>query len=198
MTSNTAMVQNLVERNVIRSEEVERAFRNVKRAKFVPEDQRINSYRDTALRLKEGATISAPHMVAISTELLEVGKGSRVLEIGSGSGYQLAILAELTDGEVIGVEIDPELAHESRKRLSGYGNVTVKQGVGLEPVEGGFDRILYSCAIDGLSEPRQRLKDGGIIVAPVWEDDKQILKRLKNDLVEDHAKVRFVDYREES
>lgn len=196
MNSNDELVDYLVNRNIIRTGRVERAFRDTDRGDFVPEDLWEKAYLDTPLPLGFGATISAPHIVAEATQLLEVRPDSRVLEIGSGSGYQLAIISYLTDAEVIGVEIEPELVERSRKNLEGLENVEVVLGEGLEPVEGVFDRILYSCAIDSLLESREYLANGGIIVAPVRDEKGQRLKRLKNGVIETHARVRFVDYRD--
>ncbi|MFB6208025.1 MAG: protein-L-isoaspartate O-methyltransferase [Candidatus Nanohaloarchaea archaeon] len=115
METNDGLVDKLVERGHIESEKIEEAFRNVDRADFVPEKYRDNAYTDTPLPITGGATISAPHMVAMNTELLNVKEEDRVIEIGSGSGYQLAILSHLTDGEVIGVEIIEELVRKSRE-----------------------------------------------------------------------------------
>lgn len=196
LESNDELVDFLVRMNHIESERVEEAFRNVDRKKFVPEDKQGQAYLDTPLPIAGGATISAPHMVAMNTELLEVEEDNRVVEVGSGSGYQVAILSELAD-EVHGVEIITELVDKSRERLEDRDNVEIHEGSGLEPVEGKFDRILYSCAIDSLDRGRKRLREDGIIVAPVNADRGQILKKLKNGEVEEHGHVRFVPFVED-
>ncbi len=193
MDSNDAMVDYLRANGRIETDRVEEAFRNVERADYVPENYRDQAYQDHAVPIGDGATISAPHMVAINTELLEVEEESRVLEIGSGSGYQLAVLSELAR-EVTGVEIKEELVKRSRQALEGRENVRVLHGSGLDAVEGDFDRILYSCAIDSLERAKDRLEEGGIIVAPVSRGRIQRLKRFRDGKTEDHGAVRFVDF----
>ncbi len=197
MKSNDRLVDHLKEQGYIETGEVEEAFRNVDRKKFVPERSRDKAYRDHALPLEEGdSTISAPHMVAINTELLDVGENDSVLEIGSGSGYQLAILSELTSGQVTGVEIEPGLAERSTRKLKGRENVEVIQGEGLKAVDGQFDRILYSCAVESFEDAKAHLSDGGIAVAPVKDGERQVLKRLHGSEITGHGYVRFVPYRE--
>ncbi|MFB6159186.1 MAG: protein-L-isoaspartate O-methyltransferase [Candidatus Nanohalobium sp.] len=199
MNSNSELVDRLVERGHIESGKVEEAFRNVDRAVFVPDRYQDKAYADSPLPIAEEATISAPHMVATNTELLDVDESSTVVEIGSGSGYQLAILSQLTEGKVIGVEIIEELVEKSRERLSERENVTVFKGSGFEPVEDKlgereFDRILYSCAINSLKEAREHLKEDGTAVAPVYGNGAQILKKLDNGEITEHGPVRFVPF----
>lgn len=194
MENNDELVDRLVERGHIESERVEKAFRNVDRSDFVPEKHRNKAYVDTPLPIAGGATISAPHMVAMNTELLDVQKSNRVIEIGSGSGYQLAILSELTGEEVIGIEIITELVEKSRKRLSERQNTRILEGSGFEPVEGKFDRVLYSCAVESLEEARKHLKEQGMAVAPVYANGSQVLKKLENDEITEHGLVRFVPF----
>lgn len=193
MDSNDEMVDALVRHGLIETRRVEAAFRNVDRAKFVPEKFEDKAYEDYPLTLDTGSTISAPHMVAKNTELLAPTEDDRVLEIGSGSGYQLAILSELAD-EVVGVEIIKDLAERSRDALSGRKNVKVLIGNGFEPVQGRFDRILCSCAVEDLEKPKKYLRENGIIVAPVAQDGYQLLKRYRNGKVEDHGAVSFVPF----
>ncbi len=188
--TNDELVDRLVEDGRITSSRVEKAFKNVDRKGFVSDSSR--AYVDRPLRIGENATISAPHMVAINTELLEVAEDSTVLEIGSGSGYQLAILSELTSEKVIGVEINRKLVEESRQRLESRAEVV--HGNGLEAVEGGFDRILFSCGIDSL-DCEERLEEDGIAVAPVKRRFGQVMQRLKNGETTEHGRVRFVECR---
>ncbi|MFB6190623.1 MAG: protein-L-isoaspartate O-methyltransferase, partial [Candidatus Nanohaloarchaea archaeon] len=115
MGSNAEMVERLEERGYVETERVRDAFLAVDRKDFVPRKVREKAYHDRPLSIGEDATISAPHMVAINTELLEVEPGNRVVEVGSGSGYQLAVLSELAK-EVHGVEILEELVEKSRER----------------------------------------------------------------------------------
>ncbi len=193
MDSNDVMVDYLRANGRIETDRVEEAFRSVDRIDFIPENYRGQAYQDHAVPIGEGATISAPHMVAINTELLDVEDGNEVLEIGSGSGYQLAILSELA-ASVTGVEIKEGLVARSRDALEGRENVEVVQGSGMDAVEGDFDRILYSCAIDSMDRAKERLKQGGVIVAPVSRGRVQRLKRFRDGETEDFGAVRFVDF----
>ncbi|MFB6144406.1 MAG: protein-L-isoaspartate O-methyltransferase [Candidatus Nanohaloarchaea archaeon] len=197
METNDELVDYLKEQGYIETEKVEKAFRTVDRKNFVPEGSEEEAYRDHALPLEEGdSTISAPHMVAINTELLDVGENDSVLEVGSGSGYQLAILSELTSDKVTGVEIIPGLAERSARRLENHENVEVIQGEGLKAVEERFDRILYSCAVESFEDAKGHLSDEGIAVAPIQEDGRQVLKKLQDSEITEHGHVRFVPYRE--
>ncbi|MFB6143738.1 MAG: protein-L-isoaspartate O-methyltransferase [Candidatus Nanohaloarchaea archaeon] len=193
MNSNDELVNYLKDRGYIETSKVEEAFRSVNRGDFVDSPY---AYADRALSIGEDATISAPHMVAKNTELLEVEKDSRVLEIGSGSGYQLAILSELAD-EAVGVEIEEELVEKSRRNLEDY-DAEVLHGSGLDPVKGVFDRILYSCAVENFSAAKDYLADNGIILAPVIEADRQLLKKYRNGETTEHVPVRFVEFKEKT
>lgn len=195
MENNDELVDHLKERGRIRTEEVEKAFRKVDRADFVPEQYRERAYWDRALPIGEESTISAPHMVAEATELLEVGKEDRVLEVGSGSGYQAAILSYIAK-EVLGMEIKEELAQKSRKNLQGLENVEIINKGKLEEVEDLFDRILFSCAIESFEAAQRKLKDGGVIVAPIIEGEKQVMKRYRGGEIEDFFRVRYVRFQD--
>lgn len=199
MTGNDALVDSLVERGYIESETVEQAFRRTDRAVFAPEDYRSQAYQDRPLPIGEEATISAPHMVAINTELLEPEDGDRIVEVGSGSGYQVAILADIAE-EVIGVEIEQDLVEDSRESIDelGPGKVEIVQGSGLDPVEGGFDAVLFSCGIsrERFEEAQERLKEDGVLVAPVETRSGQTVKKYKDGEVEDHGAVRFVEFKD--
>jgi protein-L-isoaspartate(D-aspartate) O-methyltransferase len=194
------LVNHLKDGDYIESEQVETAFRSVDRAVFVPEKYSMSAYDDQPLPIGEEATISAPHMVAINTELLEPEPGNRIIEVGSGSGYQAAILAEIGE-EVIGIEINEELVEKSRKSLekAGIENVEIHAGSGLDPVEGEFDRILYSCAIpsEKFENAKDRLTENGILVAPVKQNGSQVVKKFKNGETTEHGKVRFVSFKED-
>jgi protein-L-isoaspartate(D-aspartate) O-methyltransferase len=196
--SSEELADSLVSRKYIESGDVEEAFRNVDRARFVPAGRIDEAYNDCPLPISESATISAPHMVAMNTELLDVRTGDLVLEVGSGSGYQLAIISEITGdrGEVTGVEIDEELLERSTKRLSDRKNVSVLHGSGVAPVEGVFDRILFSCAINSMDPFLSKLKDDGVLVAPVDQGSSQVLKRYERGEVSTHGKVRFVEFQD--
>jgi protein-L-isoaspartate(D-aspartate) O-methyltransferase len=167
------MVREQIEARGIHNTEVLRMMRSTPRHLFVPEDMREYAYSDRPLPIGFGQTISQPYIVALMTELLAPGKTDRVLEIGTGSGYQAAILAG-TAKHVYTIEIVPELAKSARERLAAMGakNVTVRLGDGYKgwPDEAPFDRIILTAAPP---EIPQRLIDqltrGGRLVAPVGD-----------------------------
>ncbi len=194
--SNDDLVDYLVNQRYIEDKRVEKAFRNVDRAVFVPEEFVEDAYTDQPVPIGEEATISAPHMVAINTELLDPQKSDRILEIGSGSGYQLAVLSELS-GTVLGIEISGELVEKSRGHLGSRENIEIFHGSGFEPVEGKFDKILYSCAVESFEEAAEYLKPGGVIVAPILEGSRQVLKRYRDGEITEHSYVSFVRFRDE-
>lgn len=147
------------------------AMGKVPREEFVPTEARDRAYLDGPLPIGEGQTISQPYVVALMTELLAVKPGDRVLEIGTGSGYQAAILAELTS-EVYTIEILPTLAQRAEQTLKrlGYNTVKVKTGDGYLgwPEAAPFDGIIVTCAPTDVPKPLQeQLKDGGRMVIPV-------------------------------
>ena len=147
------------------------AMAAVPREEFVPQAQRPYAYEDRPLPIGQGQTISQPYIVALMTQLLEVQEGHKVLEIGTGSGYQAAILAELTPA-VYTIEIIPELARsagETLRRL-GYASVEVKAGDGYQGWEehAPFDAIIVTCAPEAVPEPlAEQLREGGRMVIPV-------------------------------
>lgn len=184
----------------IRDEGVLRAMRRVLRHLFMPESVRFIAYDDMAVPIGEGQTISQPYMVAIMTELLELTGSEKVLEIGTGSGYQAAILAELA-AEVYTVERIAALADRAQEKLKGLGyeNVRVVVGDGTMGLEekAPFDRIIVTAATPAVPPPLvHQLKEGGIIVAPVGERFSQILlkgRKVKDVLLEEyHTPCAFV------
>lgn len=154
------------------NEDVLRAMRTVPRHKFVPPDYVDQAHEDRPLPIGYGQTISQPRLVARMTQLLELQPGERVLEIGTGSGYQAAILAELGYVEVHTIEIVPELAKSAATRLRnlGYTNVHIKQGDGYFgwAEYAPFDAIIITAAPDHLPSPLvEQLAEGGRIVIPI-------------------------------
>jgi len=150
------------------------AMRAVPRHRFVPDGLRAFAYRDQALPIGHGATISQPAMVLMMTQLLEPRPDHIVLEVGTGSGYQAAILARLTR-RVHSVEIVPELAAGAAARLAGlgYANVAVRAGDGYAgwPEAAPFDRILVTAGTDHVPPPLlDQLRPGGILVLPLGRD----------------------------
>jgi protein-L-isoaspartate(D-aspartate) O-methyltransferase len=167
-----ALVQEAVQRQNLLDENVIHALGSVPRHLFVPEDMVDKAYEDRPLPIGYGQTISQPSLVAWMTELLELEPGDKVLEIGTGSGYQAAILAELGYVDVYSIEIVPELYERSSNLLGqlGYENVQVKQDDGYFGWEeyAPFDAIIVTAAPDHLPSPlAEQLVEGGRIVIPI-------------------------------
>jgi len=164
---------NLVNRKRgIMNEDILRAMRTVPRHKFVPPRYVDQAYEDYALPIGYGQAISQPHLVAQMIQLLELQPAQKVLEIGTGSGYQAAVLAELGYVDVYSIEIVPELAESAVTRLQelGYTNVHIKQGDGYFgwPEFAPFDAIIVTAAPDHLPAPlADQLAEGGRIVIPI-------------------------------
>lgn len=159
------------------------AMLKVERHKFVPDEVKGLAYIDSPLPIGNGQTISQPYIVALMTELLELKGDEKVLEIGTGSGYQAAILAEIAK-EVYTIEILPSLAHSASKRLLqlGYKNIKVKCGDGYKGWEeyAPFDGIIVTCAPDHIPQPLiDQLKVGGRMVIPVGELYQELLLLTK-------------------
>jgi protein-L-isoaspartate(D-aspartate) O-methyltransferase len=165
------MVDRQIRRRGVTDQDVLEAMERVARHEFVPEQQRSMAYADRPLPIGYGQTISQPYIVALMTELLELKNTDRVLEIGTGSGYQAAILAEIV-AEVYSVEIIEALAVESRERLErlGFSNVHTLHADGYFGWEehAPYDAIIVTCAPDHIPQPLvQQLADGGKLVVPV-------------------------------
>ncbi len=165
----------MVERGIIAygivSPEVIAAMRRVPRHEFVPEEYNHLAYENNPLPIGYGQTISQPYIVALMTQELDVEAGDKILEIGTGSGYQAAVLAEL-DIEVFTIEIIEPLAHEAAQRLEelAYGSIHVRNADGYFgwPEEAPFDAIIVTAAPDNIPQPLlQQLKIGGVLVIPV-------------------------------
>jgi len=165
------MVREQIEARGVRQPDILRVMRATPRHLFVPKNVAPYAYEDTALPIGFGATISQPFIVARMTELLAPSSTLRVLEIGTGSGYQAAVLAQLFR-QVYTIEIVPELAQAAERRLAetGYANVTVKEGDGYRgwPAQAPFDRILLTAAPADVPQALfDQLATGGKLVAPV-------------------------------
>lgn len=194
------MVEEQISPRGVTAPRVLAALRTVPRHLFVPESERGNAYADRPLPIGSGQTISQPYIVALMTSLLDVRPGDRILEVGTGSGYQAAVLSRLAR-EVYSVEILESLGNRARRTLSvvGYNNVRVRVGDGYQgwPEEAPFDGIIVTAAPPRVPEPLLRqLKVGGKLVIPVGEgyQDLEVLTR-RADGGFDRAKVlpvRFV------
>jgi len=165
------MVREQIEARGVRNPEVLRAMRQVPRHLYMPETARGVAYRDHPVPIGYGQTISQPYIVGLMTELLDVKPSHRVLEIGTGSGYQAAVLAPLVK-HVYTLEVVGELAKSARAALSAQGveNVSVRHGDGYQgwPEEAPFDRIILTAAPPEVPQALiDQLKPGGKLVAPV-------------------------------
>ena len=163
----------------IRDPRVLALFSRLPRHLFVPEAHRRRSYTDHPLPIGEGQTISQPYIVALMTELLSPGASSKVLEVGTGSGYQTAVLAELS-AAVYSVERIPVLAERASGLLAGlgYANVRIRVGDGSEgwPEFAPFDRILVTASVPSLPKPlTDQLAEGGRLVIPIGSALNQTL-----------------------
>lgn len=166
------MVASTIESRGINSPDVLRAMRGVKRHNFVPDNYISQAYEDHPIPIGYGQTISQPYIVALMTDLLELKEGEKVLEIGTGSGYQAAVLAELGYVDVYSIEIIPELASIAAARLEtqGYESVKVKQADGYYGWTDytPYDAIIVTAAPDHLPALlAQQLRDGGRLVIPI-------------------------------
>ena len=166
-----SMVASQLENRNIRDESTLQAMRKVPRHRFVPKEQQRYAYEDRPLPIGYGQTISQPYMVAFMTEVIKLQKDFKVLEIGTGSGYQAAVLAEIVD-KVYTVEIVPELANQAEKRFEelGYSNVKTIDADGYFGWEefAPFDAIVVTAAAEFIPPPLiSQLKEGGKMVIPV-------------------------------
>lgn len=182
-TMRERMVETQIKARGVKDPRVLAAMLKVERHLFVPRDLHPTAYSDQPLPIGEGQTISQPYIVALMTELLDLKGDEKVLEVGTGSGYQAAILAELAK-EVYTIEIIEKLATSAEKLLLdlGYKNIKVKAGDGYLgwPEATPFDAIIVTCAPDHIPTPlRDQLKEGGRMVIPVGEFTQELKKIVK-------------------
>jgi len=182
------MVRTQIEARGVRDERVLAALREVPRHRFVPEDLAHAAYEDGPLPIGHGQTISQPYIVAVMTELLAPGPDDVVLDVGTGSGYQAAVLARLAR-RVYSIEIVPELAQSARERLDalGYTNVEVITGDGWAGLAAlaPFDGILVAAAPPEVPEALlDQLAEGARLVIPVgqWEQDLRVYERTAHGI----------------
>jgi protein-L-isoaspartate(D-aspartate) O-methyltransferase len=185
-----------IEKRGIHDAGVLRAIHAVPRQEFVPKDLIRFAYEDRPLGIGYGATISQPYIVAAMTQLLEIRNHHRVLEIGTGSGYQAAVLAELA-GRVYSVELILELARTAAEKLwrLGYRNVAVRHGDGYQgwPEHAPYDRIVLTAAPPELPAALiHQLAPGGRLVAPVGDNQDQqliVIEKAANGAI--HRRIVF-------
>jgi protein-L-isoaspartate(D-aspartate) O-methyltransferase len=183
MTSRERMIDEQIRGRDVRDARVLAALARVPREAFVPEGSRHEAYEDHPVPIGHGQTISQPYIVAYMTEALRLHPSHRVLEIGTGCGYQTAVLAELAR-EVYSVEVIPALAADARERLDalGYRNVHINVGDGYNgwPEHAPYDRILVAAAAESVPPALvEQLADTGILVIPVgvWNQELRILQK---------------------
>lgn len=172
--TNEELVQFLISAGFLKSSRIIAAFRRVDRAHFTLPSQKESAYVDYPLPLFRAQTISAPSVVAIMTEALGLKEGAKVLEVGTGSGYQAAILSEIVGpkGKVVTVEIVPELFDYAKNKIAELGqkNVVLVPGDGSKGCEkeAPFDAIIATCGAPSVPEPLfAQLKEGGKMAIPV-------------------------------
>jgi len=196
------MVRWQIEKRGVRDKAVIKAMRTVPRHELVPPSEEDEAYSDHPLPIGHGQTISQPYIVALMTELLELEPDDVVLEIGTGSGYQAAILGQIVS-EVVSLEIIGKLANKARRDLErlGYKNIKVKHrdGYGGDPKEAPFDAIVVTAAATHIPPPLlKQLKPGGIMVIPVggkaWTQNLILVKKDEEGTItsENILPVRFV------
>ena len=195
------MVEHDLKRRDITEPKVLQVMETVKRHLFVDPKYRDYAYADHPLPIDEGQTISQPYIVALMTQELRIKPGERVLEIGTGSGYQAAVLAGLTD-QVYTIEIRPRLADKARQRLNelGYSQISAKQGDGYFGWEeyAPFDAIIVTAAVNHIPTPLiAQLKEGGRLILPLgsttFYQTLTLITKHEDELMVDYITgVRFV------
>lgn len=179
------MVEEQIMKRGIKDPQILQAMRSVKRHEFVPEHNRHLAYSDRPLPIGHDQTISQPYIVALMTKHLDLDKGDKVLEVGTGSGYQAAVLAEITPN-VYSIEIVKELAERARKTLreQGYDNVRIKIGDGYKGWEeyAPYDGIIVTASPSEVPSPlKEQLAEGGRLIIPVGGPIFQNLVLLKKE-----------------
>lgn len=182
------MIQELIAGDYLKTPAIIDAFQKIDRRDFVPDGLKEQSYLNIPLPIGYGQTISQPLTVAFMLEILQPEKGNRILEVGSGSGWQTALLSHIISGgtgKVFAVEIVPELMEFGRKNTSKYNFVKNKiaefhhfNAINGMPEEAPFDRIISAASGQGIPKAwKEQLKEGGKIVAPVKESIRLLIKK---------------------
>ncbi len=179
-----ALISHLVRNGYISKPDVVRAMEKVSRHLFVPESMQKYAYEDYPLGVGLGQTISAPHMVGIMVESLDIKKDQKILEIGTGLGYHSAVVSSILggSGHVYTVERYPELAESAKENLKNYQNISVIVGDGSKGLKeyAPYDRIFVTCAAPDVPPPLiEQLNDNGKLLIPVGERFMQDLILLE-------------------
>jgi protein-L-isoaspartate(D-aspartate) O-methyltransferase len=185
LAERRAMVEEGIASRGVRDPRILRAFLDVPRHLFVPASDSADAYGDFPVPIGHGATVSQPYIVARMVDLLELRPGARVLEIGTGSGYQTAILSLLA-GSVVSIERVPQLASRAQGVLDRLGvrNIRLIVGDGSlgAPDSAPFDGITVTAAAPSVPRPLlEQLADGGVLVIPVGEELEQVLLRIRRN-----------------
>jgi protein-L-isoaspartate(D-aspartate) O-methyltransferase len=198
-----ALVDRLQKRGRVTDPDTLAALRSVPRHEFVPEERQDAAYHDTPLPIGAGQTISAPHMVGIMTDLLDLEPGDDILEIGTGCGYHAAVTAEVVGAEhVYSVEYHDRLAERARARLAslGYEAVSVLAGDGSAgwPEHAPYDRAYLTCAAPEFPDTVvEQVRPGGFLLAPLGTARQTLVRARRREdgslEREDHGGVRFVE-----
>ncbi len=199
---NEEFVSYLRDTGVLKSDAIEKALLETPRHLFVPDDMRDSAYNDQPLPIGYGQTISQPSVVVAMTQILEPKQGQKILEIGTGSGWQAALLSRIVGnkGKIFSIEIVPELAKFARDNIAKLGikNVEVVWGNGSAGLKENapFDRIIITAAAPSIPDTlKEQLKIGGRIVAPVGDMHTQkmvIVKRMRKGFEEKAMPNMFV------
>jgi protein-L-isoaspartate(D-aspartate) O-methyltransferase len=201
----TKMINNQIKRRGVSDKNVLAAMNKVERHRFIPNEYLKNAYDDSPLPIGMGQTISQPYIVAFMTEILKLDKSKKVLEIGTGSGYQAAVLSEVA-GKVYSVELTASLGKQAKALLQelNYDNVEVKIGDGYQgwAEHSPFDAIIVTCSPTHIPERlKEQLAEGGSMIIPVGKRYAQelVLLKKKNGKIKqtDLIAVRFVPMKDE-
>ena len=182
------------------SQKIISAFKKVPREEFVPKEFKHQSYEDIALPIGNKQTISQPYTIAVMLEELKLEPKQKVLELGSGIGYVLALISEIVEeeGQVYGVEIIEEIAEKSKRYLKKYKNIEIynKNGTKGLPQKASFDRVIMSAACSQIpNEIIAQIREGGLIVAPIGSSFSQniiTLKKENEELIVEQERQGFV------
>ncbi|MBU2612181.1 MAG: protein-L-isoaspartate(D-aspartate) O-methyltransferase [Nanoarchaeota archaeon] len=177
-------------------EKILKAFEKIERNNFIPKEYRAEAYKDVALPIGYGQTISQPYTISFMLSILELRNNQKILEVGSGSGYVLALINEISkNSELFGIERIRGLAEISRKVLERYNGIKIIYGDGSKglPEKAPFDRIIVSAAANEIPQKLlQQLSIGGIMVAPVRNSIVKIKKFVNENKIEKYPGFVFV------